>query len=107
MLTYDWRIKLMLRDVNKSELDDDFKLEEELTSSQEVLEGRSDDDDLIIPRCEFLTGCAGTGKTYEIKRRNNDYRRSNPSSSRVYSVVCATTGIAAINLGDGTSTINS
>jgi len=50
------------------------------------------------PYCEFLTGAAGTGKSYEINRRLED----DPS----YALVCATTGIAAINLGENVTTIN-
>jgi hypothetical protein len=45
----------------------------------------------------FLTGSAGTGKTYEIKRRIT----ADPG----YAWLCATTGIAAVNLG--AATINS
>lgn len=63
-----------------------------------------------IPKVEFLTGAAGTGKTTEIKNRitkaNND-----ETSKRKYGMLCATTGIAAVNLssGDGNhiTTINS
>jgi hypothetical protein len=48
--------------------------------------------------CEFVCGCAGTGKTYVVRERiAND-----PS----YGLLCATTGIAAVNLGDAV-TINS
>jgi hypothetical protein len=46
---------------------------------------------------EFLTGAAGAGKTFEIKRRIE----CDPS----YAVLAATTGVAALNLG--TVTINS
>jgi len=46
---------------------------------------------------EFCTGSAGTGKTFEMRRRIAE----NPS----YGVLAATTGIAAMNLG--TITINS
>lgn len=49
------------------------------------------------PYCEFLTGSAGTGKTYELQRRI----REDPS----YGLLGATTGIAAVNLG--TRTIHS
>ena len=42
------------------------------------------------PECEFLTGAAGTGKTFEVKRRIEE----DPS----YGILCATTGIAAVNL---------
>lgn len=61
----------------------------------------------IIPRCEFLTGGAGTGKTYEIKRRIQSYREEFPNRDRQYGILAATTGIAAINLGDGATTVNS
>ena len=47
----------------------------------------------------FLTGSAGTGKTYLIRQRLTE----NP----LYGLLCATTGIAAINLGEGVTTINS
>lgn len=41
--------------------------------------------------CEFITGAAGTGKTYTQQRAIED--------SEKYGIMCATTGIAAINLG--------
>lgn len=47
-------------------------------------------------KCEFLTGAAGSGKTYEILRRIKEDPK--------YGVIAATTGIAAINLN--TTTIN-
>jgi ATP-dependent exoDNAse (exonuclease V) alpha subunit len=50
-----------------------------------------------MPKTEFLTGQAGTGKTYEIRRRIEE----DPS----YALLCATTGVAATNLN--TVTINS
>jgi ATP-dependent DNA helicase PIF1 len=63
--------------------------------------GIDEDDDVQIPDdgvlCEFLTGAAGTGKTFEIQRRI----RENPK----YGVLAATTGIAGVNLG--AITINS
>ena len=49
--------------------------------------------------CEFLTGSAGTGKTYQIRKR----LEADPS----YALLCATTGISAINLGENVTTINS
>jgi len=49
--------------------------------------------------CEFLTGIAGSGKTFECRRRI----REDPD----YGVLCATTGIAAVNLGEGVTTLNS
>jgi ATP-dependent DNA helicase PIF1 len=62
----------------------------------------------VIPKCEFLTGGAGTGKTYEIRRRIEEWRVQHPKpNSREYGLLCATTGIAAINLGEGATTINS
>lgn len=57
---------------------------------QEVREDRP------VP-CEFITGKAGSGKTYEVVRRNNE------DSS--WGLLCATTGIAAVNLN--AVTINS
>ncbi len=58
---------------------------------------------------EFLTGRAGTGKTYELKRRikeshNKDIegsRKGNVKGSKNYATLCATTGIAAVNLAGG------
>lgn len=50
------------------------------------------------PRTEFITGQAGTGKTFLVKQRADEY----PGQ-----VLCATTGIAAVNLGEGVTTINS
>ncbi len=47
--------------------------------------------------CEFLTGPAGCGKTYEFKRRIRE--------NDLYGVMVSTTGVSAINLG--TTTINS
>lgn len=47
--------------------------------------------------CSFNTGAAGTGKTYNEKKKIE----ANPA----YGVLCATTGIAAINLG--ATTLNS
>ena len=47
--------------------------------------------------CSFNTGAAGTGKTYNEKKKIEE----NPA----YGVLCATTGIAAINLG--ATTLNS
>ena len=49
------------------------------------------------PECEFVTGIAGSGKTWEMKARI----AQNPK----YAIMAATTGIAAINLD--TTTINS
>lgn len=46
---------------------------------------------------EYLCGRAGTGKTYEILRRS--------AQTKNYAILCASTGIAAINLG--AITINS
>lgn len=47
----------------------------------------------------FLTGIAGTGKTYTVRQRIE----ADPS----FGVLCSTTGISAINLGAGVTTINS
>ena len=48
---------------------------------------------------EFITGSAGTGKTYEVQRS----RAADPEGV----VVAATTGIAAVNLGPQVTTIHS
>jgi hypothetical protein len=50
-------------------------------------------------RCEFITGIAGSGKTHECRRRIE--------GDEGYGVLCATTGIAAVNLGVGVMTLNS
>jgi hypothetical protein len=54
-------------------------------------------DESPLPRCAFITGAAGTGKTYQVRERI----RNDPHEG----VLCATTGIAGVNLG--TVTINS
>jgi ATP-dependent DNA helicase PIF1 len=46
--------------------------------------------------CQFITGPAGTGKTFTIKQRIEEDRN--------YGILCATTGIAGVNLG--ATTIN-
>jgi hypothetical protein len=76
-------------------------------SNQEGYSLAQEEAELIIPRCEFLTGGAGTGKTYEINRRMEEYRTIHPTIERNYGILAATTGIAAINLGGNTTTINS
>lgn len=58
--------------------------------------GRQTTDDNCVP-CEFVTGIAGTGKSFEMLRRVEE------DSS--YGKLTATTGIAAVNLG--TVTLNS
>lgn len=50
-----------------------------------------------LVRTEFLTGAAGTGKTFTIKRRIEE----DPGCA----IICATTGVAAVNMD--TVTINS
>jgi ATP-dependent DNA helicase PIF1 len=47
-------------------------------------------------RCEYVTGAAGTGKTFSIRKRIEE--------DPTYGLLCATTGIAGVNLG--TTTIN-
>lgn len=51
-----------------------------------------------IPRTEFITGEAGTGKTWLVRER---------AKRLVGHELCATTGIAAVNLGEGITTLNS
>jgi hypothetical protein len=79
-----------------------FDLEDDGPSGVDV-DGQSK---VVVPRCEFITGGAGTGKTTLIRKRMEQYLIDNPGV-REYGVLAATTGIAAINLGDGTTTINS
>ena len=57
---------------------------------------------MINPKVEFLTGQAGTGKTYTIRERIIEH-----ASGRPYGTLAATTGIAAVNLGAGVTTVNS
>lgn len=54
------------------------------------------DDDRPVP-CEFITGRAGTGKSYGLVKAVQD--------DPAYGQLCATTGIASVNLG--TVTLNS
>lgn len=60
------------------------------------------------PPFEFLTGAAGTGKTYTLKQR---IANAKAKGTKNYAVLTATTGIAAINLsggtGDNVATVNS
>ena len=49
------------------------------------------DDESIHARAEFITGSAGTGKTTFVKNRVQNEEK--------YGILCATTGIAAVNLG--------
>lgn len=51
------------------------------------------------PNCQLLTGAAGCGKTFRIR----ELIKANPSYARL----TASTGIAAVNLGGDTKTINS
>jgi PIF1-like helicase/Helicase len=78
-----------------------------IQSNQEGYSLAQEEAELIIPRCEFLTGGAGTGKTYEINRRMEEYKQQHQTIERQYGILAATTGIAAINLGGNTTTINS
>lgn len=50
-----------------------------------------------IVACSFVTGAAGTGKTYQLRQRIE----ADPAAG----ILCATTGVAAVNLG--TTTLNS
>lgn len=47
---------------------------------------------------EFVTGVAGTGKSWMMRRRQEEFDGV---------VLCATTGISAVNLGEGVITLNS
>ena len=62
---------------------------------------QADVDDLPepdFPQNEYIGGPAGTGKTYLVRERAERYAGV---------VLAATTGIAAVNLGEGVTTINS
>lgn len=66
--------------------------------------------ELVYPKCEFLTGGAGTGKTTLIRQRMEEWHSGENGEKnwkRNYGALAATTGIAAINLGANTTTINS
>lgn len=52
------------------------------------------------PRYSFLTGVAGSGKTYQIRQR---IASAKPGSI----VLSASTGIAALNMGEGVTTVHS
>lgn len=66
---------------------------------------------MSIPLLEFLTGPAGSGKTYTLRKRIEYARAQGAGKFRNYATLTATTGIAAINLSGGTGdsvvTINS
>lgn len=55
-------------------------------------------------KAQFLTGSAGTGKTYTIRQRMEEYEKSGKFCPIK---LCATTGIAAVNMGSKVGTINS
>lgn len=65
----------------------------------------------MIPLLEFINGPAGSGKTYQLKKRIQDAKEQGNGRYRNYATLTATTGIAAINLsggtGDSVTTINS
>lgn len=67
------------------------------TETEDIDLSFENEDAAIPPRCSFLTGLAGTGKTYQV--------RELIAKDASEGVLCATTGIAAVNLG--TVTINS
>lgn len=75
-------------------------LEEKFEEEEEnVVDDLAQDPALpVLPSAEFITGEAGTGKTWLVRERAKKYRGH---------VLCATTGIAAVNLGEGVTTINS
>lgn len=54
-----------------------------------------------------VLGGAGTGKSTLIRKWIADYEERYPHAKRSFAVICATTGIAAINLGEGVGTVNS
>lgn len=65
----------------------------------QVVEGEEPEPEVEVQtEVQFVTGQAGTGKTYQFKQRLLEDDGL---------VLCATTGIAAMNLGDGVVTLNS
>lgn len=58
------------------------------------------DIDDSYPEMEFVTGRAGTGKTFLVRKRMEELGEGRH-------ILCATTGIAAVNLGEGVLTLNS
>lgn len=106
---------LSSKDVDDLDFDIDVDLNDPILKQNEMYDGyvgagssiENDEATIITPKCEFLTGGAGTGKTYEINRRMEEYRQKHPNSDRYYGILAATTGIAAINLGGDTTTVNS
>lgn len=81
--------------MTKYDFGDDYS--ELLTDDQTIEIDDLDSDESQPVRCSLITGAAGTGKTYSIRRKIAD----DPDEG----VLCATTGIAAVNLN--TVTINS
>lgn len=65
----------------------------------ELQHGSAWGETLPAPVFSFVTGAAGTGKTHLVRAQ-----AAQPASGIT---LCATTGIAAINLGEGITTINS
>lgn len=85
--------------------EDDELTEDELTGEDGNDANDPDDPDdplatsgAIVP-VKFLTGQAGTGKTWTVRERI--------AADPDFGVLCSTTGISAINLGEGVTTINS
>ena len=68
------------------------------TLTTDLYTGDPHESDAGVP-CQFITGPAGTGKTHHVRALVDD-------SPREYEL-CATTGIAAVNMGPGVTTINS
>jgi ATP-dependent DNA helicase PIF1 len=78
---------------------DDVELQQVATSTADDVDDGFilDLEETLPPRCAFLTGAAGSGKTYQVR----ELIRNDPGEG----LLCATTGIAGVNLG--TVTINS
>lgn len=55
------------------------------------------DEQDTLPPCEFITGIAGSGKTWTVKQRIAEDPK--------WGLICSTTGVSAVNLG--TITLNS
>lgn len=99
--------------MEQTRLDDAPELEESETAAPIATASDNDDEDFLSLEDEavemgdgsvyreYLYGQAGTGKTYEIRRRIEESPRPNSY------LLCATTAIAAVNLGADVSTLHS
>jgi hypothetical protein len=80
------------------DLDDDAV---DVNSLDEFSDGEYD---IERPTCSFLTGVAGSGKTFQTRQRIAELEKA---GRRGEVLLAASTGIAAVNLGPGVTTIHS